>query len=113
MKKKFFFALILTLLLLSGCGQPKTTGMELVPFTSQALSIRGIAPAGWEEVNPGHFAGNEWPIDQLIHEVYPGMTIKIVTAAAMLPRLGREALPEPTGTNESGAFTCWIMPLIP
>ena len=130
-KGKLILAAMVSILLLTGCGQPAaspsptpipptqtqvptTTGipastaapaMELVPFTSQALSIRGAAPAGWQEINPGHFAGAEWPIDQLIHEVYPGMTIANVTATAVLPRLGRDALPEPTGMNESGAFT--------
>ena len=93
-------AVILTLMLLSGCGQP----VEVVPFTSQALSIHGIAPEGWKEVNPGHFSGDEWPIRQLIHEVYPGMTIEIVTATSILPRLGLDALTEPTGTHESGAL---------
>ena len=128
MKKKTLSAVILTLLLLSGCGQPAVSptptaqltpmtptvvsptptavpAMELVPFTSQALSIRGIAPEGWVEVNPGHFSGDEWPIDQLLHQVYPGMTLEIVTAIWILPQLGRDALPEPMGANESGAFT--------
>jgi hypothetical protein len=105
MRKKTLLVVIVTLLLLTGCGQPKPTTMELVPFTSQALSIRGVAPEGWTEVNPGHFAGDQWPLDQLLHEVYPDMTIEIVTVTAMLPRLGRDALPEPTDTNESGAFT--------
>ncbi|UCF61685.1 MAG: hypothetical protein JSV37_03090, partial [Anaerolineaceae bacterium] len=105
MKKKTLLIAISTLLLLTGCGQPKPTTMELVPFTSQALSIRGVAPEGWMEVNPGHFAGDQWPFDQLLHEVYLDMTIEIVTAAAILPRLGLAALPEPTGTNERGTFT--------
>jgi hypothetical protein len=104
MNKKMLLALILTLVL-SGCGQPDTAGVELVLFTSQALSIRGVAPEGWTEVSPGHFAGDEWPIDQLIHEAYPGMAIEPVMAAAILPRLGRDALPEPIGTNESGALS--------
>ena len=105
MNKRILLAVVLTLSLLSGCGQPETPSVELVPFTSQALSIRGVAPEGWQEVNPGHFAGAEWPIDQLLHEVYPDMAIEIVTATAMLPRLGRDALPEPTGTNETWVFT--------
>ena len=95
--------LALTLLPI-GCCRPKAPPMVLIPFTSQAFSIRGVAPEGWQEVNPGHFAGDQWPIDQL-HEVYPGMTIEIVTASAIVPRLGRDLLPEPVGTNQSGGFT--------
>lgn len=95
----------LALALLTASCQPKAPAVELVPFSSQALGIRGVAPVGWMEVNPGHFAGGEWPIDQLLHEVYPDMTIEIVTATALLPRLGRDALPESTGAVESGVFT--------
>ena len=80
------------------------TAIELGPFTSQALSIRGVAPQNWLEVAPGHFAGDEWPIDQLIHEAYPDMTLETVIAAAMLPRLGRDALPEPTDRFEIGTL---------
>ncbi len=112
-KRKLLLAAMVSMLLLTGCGQPAASrtptppaarAIQLVPFTSQALSIRGTAPEGWQEVNPGHFAGDEWPIDQLLYEVYPGMTIETVTAAAILPRLGRDALPEPTGTNETRGF---------
>jgi CubicO group peptidase (beta-lactamase class C family) len=105
MKKKTMLAAIVTLLLLTGCGQPTPTPMELVPFTSQALSIRGVAPQGWMEVNPGLFAGDEWPLKQLLHQVYPGMKLEIVMANVLLPELGRDALPETTGTNESGVLT--------
>ncbi|HEY45368.1 MAG TPA: beta-lactamase family protein [Anaerolineae bacterium] len=105
MKRKILLTVVALTIILAGCGQSKPTTMEIVPFSSQALSIRGVAPEGWMEVNPGHFAGDEWPFKQLLHEAYPGMTIEIVTATAMLPRLGLDALPEPTGTNESGAFT--------
>ena len=105
MRKKTILMVTATLLLLTGCGQAKTTTMELVPFTSQALSIRGVTPEGWIEVNPGHFAGDEWPFDQLLHEVYPGMTTETVIATAILSRLGLDTLPEPMDTNESGAFT--------
>ncbi len=130
-KVKPHLTAMVAILLLAGCGQPAASpsptpippsqmqmptstvmpastaapAIELVPFTSQALSIRGTAPAGWQEANPGHFAGAEWPIDQLLHEVYPGMTIETVTASAVLPRLGSDALPEPTGIDESGVFT--------
>jgi hypothetical protein len=110
MKKMLVFAIV-PLLFLASCGQPKPTAMELVPFTSQALSIRGLAPDGWLEVNPGHFAGDVWPFDQLIHEVYPGMTIETVTATAMLPRLGRDTIPESTGTNDRGVLT-WTLYVI-
>ena len=127
MKTKILLSIILTHLLLYGCAQPSVsptpavqTGptpsatvpptptvsseLALVPFTSQALSIRGVAPEGWMKVIPGHFAGDVWPIDQLIHEVYQGMTIEIVTAAAMLPRLGRDSLPDPLETKDESAF---------
>jgi CubicO group peptidase (beta-lactamase class C family) len=56
------------------------------------------------EVGPGHFAGDAWPFDQLLYEVYPGMTLETVIAAAVLPRLGRDTLPEPASTSESGGY---------
>jgi hypothetical protein len=80
------------------------TAIELLPFTSQALSIRGAVPLGWMEVNPGHFTDDEWPFNQLLYEAYPGMTMEAVIASAMLPRLGIDALPEPTGSPDLGGF---------
>lgn len=57
MKRKILLTIVALTIILAGCGQPKLTTLELVPFTSQALSIRGLAPEGWMKVNPGHFAG--------------------------------------------------------
>jgi hypothetical protein len=105
MNKRAFLWVLIALVLLSGCQQIETPKIKQVPFTSQSWSIQGVAPEGWMEVNPGHFAGDEWPINQLLHEVYPGMTEEIAVATVILPRLGIDALPEPVGKFESGEFT--------
>jgi hypothetical protein len=58
------------------------------------------------EVNPGHFTDDEWPFNQLLYEAYPGMTMEAVIASAMLPRLGIDALPEPTGSPDLQIQVC-------
>ena len=61
-------------------------------FTSQSWSIRGVAPEGWIEVEPGHFSGGAWPLKQLLHEAFPGQTAEIVIPQAILPRLGIDVI---------------------
>ena len=104
MKQKTVLLVAITLLLLSGCSPPKAPGMVLVPFTSQAWSIRGVAPEGWLEVNPGLFSGGAWPLNQLLHEVLPATTMEIVVSSLMPPRLGVESLPDPVASVDHGPF---------
>ncbi|HSR30431.1 MAG TPA: serine hydrolase domain-containing protein [Anaerolineae bacterium] len=104
MIKKILLLSIAFTLLSTGCGQPEAPPIELVPFTSQAWSVRGVAPEGWMEVNPGHFSGGAWPFKQLLVEAYPGQTAEVVIPTALLPRLGVDPLPEPTGAVESGVL---------
>ena len=71
MIKKALPVILMLALLPVGCGQPQAPPMVLVPFTSQAWSIRGVAPEGWVETRPGHFSGAEWPFNQLMYEFFP------------------------------------------
>ncbi len=104
MIKKVLPVILVLALLPSDCGQPEAPPLALVPFTSQAWSIRGVVPEGWMEVEPGHFSGAAWPLKQLMYESFPGQTAKIVIPKAIVPRLGIDVLPERTGTNENGVL---------
>ncbi|MGD9317063.1 MAG: hypothetical protein PVG56_09540, partial [Anaerolineae bacterium] len=77
MIKRVLFVVLALGLLATGCGQPEAPAIELMPFTSQAWSIRGVRPEGWMEVNPGHFAGGAWPFKQLMHEAFPGQRAEV------------------------------------
>ena len=104
MIKKALPVILMLALLIAGCDQPQAPPMALVPFTSQAWSIRGVAPEGWVEIEPGHFSGAEWPFKQLMYEFFPGQNAENVIATAVLPRLGIDALPETAGANANGVL---------
>ncbi len=76
--------------------------VTLVPFTSEALSITGLAPEGWAEVAPGVFSRGD--MTTLVQQAAPGMTAAGISAA-LLPQLGIEDLPDSLGGRESAALT--------
>ena len=84
LKKVVCVGILLTALM--GCSLfDSASGPKLEPFTSEVLGISALAPEGWEQVNEGHFAGDAWPIDQLIYEVYSGMSAEVVNARFVKP----------------------------
>ena len=94
MIKRVLIGLIL-LTAISGCSQLATAaGHKMVPFTSELLGISSVAPEEWEKVTEGHYAGDEWPVDQLMFEVYPGMDAQQVLVYTVQSRLGLEEIPE-------------------
>ncbi len=83
--------------------------IALVPFTNETFEIQGVVPEGWSQAAPGVYARGEGMGDltSLIQQAAPGMTADAL-AAALLPSLGLSALPEPSGTLETAAYT-WTL----
>lgn len=83
--------------------------IELEPFTNEAMGIEGVKPAGWDEMAPGVSNRGESATDlvRLIQQAAPGMTVDTLSAA-LLPQLGIDALPDSTGSHESGALN-WVL----
>ena len=95
MSVKHVLLKIVLLITLSGCSQlVSASAYKMEPFTSESLGISALAPEGWEKVTEGHYAGDEWPVDQLIFEVYPGMNPQHVLDFTAKTRLGMTEAPE-------------------
>ncbi len=80
--------------------------ITLVPFESPVFGLAGIVPEGWSEASPGVYArgAGMGDLTTLIQQAAPGMTADAL-ATALLPNLGLTALPEPSGTLETAAYT--------
>jgi CubicO group peptidase (beta-lactamase class C family) len=79
--------------------------IELVPFTSDAMGLRGLVPAGWDEVAPGVYARGQGQADlvRLIQQAAPGMSTEQL-AELLLAQLGLDALPESSGRIDTATF---------
>lgn len=84
---------------------PVAETIDLVPYTSDAMGLRGLVPAGWDEVAPGVYARGQGPADlvRLIQQAAPGMSTEQL-AGLLLAQLGLDALPESSGRIETAAF---------
>src|SRR5512136_1991536 len=90
--------------LLAGCGAPASTpapepALELVSFLQPGFGMRGLVPEGWVEALPGVYteASSTSGIPGIYAGWYRGMSLRWVTEALVLPRLGVTALPQPSG----------------
>ena len=74
-----------------------------MPWVAAEWGIRGVAPDGWVEPEPGHFMPPErldWET-RLIHEFFPGITIRQLADSLLLPVLQLDQWPEPLGGHPS------------
>ncbi len=112
MRRLLLALALIPVLLLGACGTvaPEPTvapagepAMELVAFTQAGFGMRGLVPVGWVEALPGVFAegSSASGIPGIYLGWYPGMSLRWVTDSLVLPRLGVEALPQPSGQVES------------
>jgi dienelactone hydrolase len=77
--------------------------IELAAFVATELGLRGVAPAGWVQAEPGHFMPAD-PADwntRLVHEFYPGITIQQLVDSLLLPVLELEEWPAPISGHPS------------
>jgi hypothetical protein len=106
-------------LLLVACGRQAAVPTEtpaaepalgLVAFTQTGFGMRGLVPEGWAEVLPGVFAegSSASGIPGIYIGWYPGMSLRWVTEALLLPRLGVAALPQPSGQVDAGGLA-WTL----
>jgi pimeloyl-ACP methyl ester carboxylesterase len=65
--------------------------IELVPYTEAFMGIRGVVPAGWEEVSPGVLSRGNSALD---------FTLLILAAAPMPPEDFLAGITEPLGFDE-------------
>jgi dienelactone hydrolase len=75
----------------------------LAPFVAAELGIRGLAPADWDEAEPGHFLPpdpGDWGT-RLIHEFFPGITVSQLVESLLLPVLELAEWPASTGGHPS------------
>jgi len=117
--KKRLVCLLLVLELLTCCAQPAPTATPvavpptptaapvqqttLEPFVAEELGIRGLAPAEWDQAEPGHFLPpdpGDWDT-RLIHEFFPGITIAQLVESLLLPVLELPEWPASTGGQPS------------
>ncbi|MBN2472031.1 MAG: beta-lactamase family protein [Anaerolineae bacterium] len=83
--------------------------IALVPFEDAMFGLQGLVPEGWSQASPGVYArgAGMGDLTTLIQQAAPGITADEL-ATALLPNLGLEALPEPSGTLETAAYT-WTL----
>ena len=104
-----FLAVIL--LTASGCTWSLPDGdsgvIGMIPLVSEDYGIRGIAPIGWDQVEPGKFvrSGAERIEDYIeLHEKAAPLS-KDELVALLLEQISLEELPESTGTYDGAALT--------
>jgi pimeloyl-ACP methyl ester carboxylesterase len=80
----------------------QATDVELEPFTSQELGVRGVVPVGWSQVQPGIFARGNPAVDMAVLQVAVerDMAGKELLAA-ISKRYGLDGAPESTGERQS------------
>jgi predicted small lipoprotein YifL len=91
------FALLALLLEMAACGgkatptlpataTPDPADITLMPYTSEEMGIRGVVPAGWVEVKPGHFQPAPGTDPTLLGQVaFPGVPLEQIAAATQFP----------------------------
>jgi len=117
--KERLVCLLVILELLTCCAQPAPTPtpvavlptptaaavpqITLAPFVAEELGIRGLAPAEWDQAEPGHFLPSDpgdWDT-RLIHEFFPGITIPQLVESLLLPVLELAEWPASVGGQPS------------
>lgn len=80
--------------------------IELVPFADDQQGISGLAPAGWNELEPGVYARGNPEVDPtlLLQLAAPGMSAEDF-ALTVLADFGVTELPEPMDSYQSAALT--------
>jgi hypothetical protein len=80
--------------------------IELTAFSSADLGLRGVAPAGWTQVQPGIFARGNPATDMAVLQVAREATMSAgELLAAMAQGYGLDGVPEPTGERQAGDRT--------
>jgi pimeloyl-ACP methyl ester carboxylesterase len=76
--------------------------IELEPFTSEELGIRGVVPAGWSQVQPGIFARANSAVDMAVLQVAveDKMSPKELLAA-IVEGYGLDETPQSTGERQA------------
>ena len=82
--------------------------VELEPFTSEAMGITGLKPAGWTEAGPGVFARGSSGLDvaTLIEQSAHGSADNLL--ATLSSQLGLDELPASIGEREANGVT-WTL----
>jgi dienelactone hydrolase len=84
--------------------------MALAPFVAAELGIRGMAPADWDQAEPGHFMPpdpGDWDT-RLIHEFFPGTTTSQLVESLLSPVLGLVEWPDSIGGHPSSRLS-WAL----
>jgi dienelactone hydrolase len=109
---RWVLIVLLGLLLYLSCSHQKSNGdptvqpMTMVSFSCEYLEIAGAAPANWIEITPGTFKRNEETTDKtiLIQDAFPKIDFDWFLKATILPRLGLNSIPRPSGTHQTSMF---------
>jgi len=112
MRRLLLAVALIPVLLLGACGTPAPAptstitaepALELVAFAQAGFGMRGLVPEGWVELLPGIFAdgSSTTGVPAVYLGWYQGASLRWVTDSLVLPRLGVEALPQPSGQVES------------
>ena len=78
--------------------------VTLEPWTSESVGLAGVAPAGWEEVQPGIFARASSALDPVAMQVVsvPGSTADLL--AIVTPQFGLDQAPESAGRRAANGL---------
>jgi pimeloyl-ACP methyl ester carboxylesterase len=80
---------------------PDTSPVKLVDFSNPQMGIRGLAPEGWDEVNPGVFSRNNSPLDVLVVIAQAAPVSAGFLVQSVMQSLGEEQMPETIGQREA------------
>jgi hypothetical protein len=76
--------------------------IQLEPFTSEELGIRGVVPAGWNQVQPGIFARGNPAVDMAVLQVVVERTASPEELlAAIAQGYGLDGTPASTGERQA------------
>jgi hypothetical protein len=82
--------------------------VELESFKSNPMSIQGVKPAGWEEVNTGVFSRNYSPLDGVVVLAQAGQLSAEAMLDAFTQQLDLKETPQTVGTRQSNGIT-WTL----
>jgi hypothetical protein len=117
MRKTAIVLLVSLVLSMSACAWSLPDGdagvIGMMPFVSDDLGIRGVAPIGWGQVEPGRFvrSGAERIEDHMeLHQKAVPLTLDELNTL-LLEQISLEELPESTGTYDGAALTWDLLTL--
>jgi pimeloyl-ACP methyl ester carboxylesterase len=84
-------------------GQAEPVTME--PFTNSQMGTQGVAPAGWEQVNPGVYSRGSSALDSavLLEQAAPMSGQELLNL--LVTQLGLKETPKPVGEREANGLT--------